>query len=124
MLRIAVFTVIVFALSAPLAFAEGHDGGEGLYGPADDKVVTNTGFILIAGFPLLIKSQFPHINALQYAWLGPLIGAVIRPFGGWLADKLGGARVTFWVFVVMALGVVGVLYFVPTSGSGGRSSEP
>ena len=54
MLRIAVFTVIVFALSAPLAFAEGHDGGEGLYGPADDKVVTNTGFILIAVFPLLI----------------------------------------------------------------------
>jgi hypothetical protein len=53
-LRIAAFTVIVFALSAPLAFAEGHDGGEGLYGPADDKVVTNTGFILIAGFPLLI----------------------------------------------------------------------
>ena len=57
-----------------------------------------------AGFPLLIKSQFPHVNALQYAWLGPLVGAVMRPFGGWLADKLGGARVTFWVFVVMALG--------------------
>lgn len=72
-----------------------------------------------AGFPLLIKSQFPHINALQYAWLGPLIGAVIRPFGGWLSDKLGGARVTFWVFVAMVLGVVGVLYFLPTGGTGG-----
>jgi hypothetical protein len=53
-LRIALLTVIVFALSAPLAFAGEHDGGEGIYGPADDKVVTNTGFILIAGFPLLI----------------------------------------------------------------------
>jgi hypothetical protein len=54
-LRIAVLTVIAFALSAPAALAaEGHDGGEGLYGPANDKVVTNTGFILIAGFPLLI----------------------------------------------------------------------
>jgi preprotein translocase subunit SecG len=54
-LRIAVFTMIVFALSAPAALAsEGHDGGEGLYGPADDKVVTNTGFILIVGFPVLI----------------------------------------------------------------------
>ena len=46
------------------------------------------------GFPLLIKSQFPGVNPLAYAWLGPLVGAVVRPFGGWLADKLGGARVT------------------------------
>lgn len=72
-----------------------------------------------AGFPLLIKSQFPGVNALQYAWLGPLIGAVIRPFGGWLADKLGGAVVTFWNFIVMALAVGGVLYFLPSGPSGG-----
>ena len=72
-----------------------------------------------AGFPLLIKSQFPQVNALQYAWLGPLVGALVRPFGGWLADKLGGARVTFWNFVAMALAVVGVLYFLPSGGSGG-----
>ncbi len=66
-----------------------------------------------AGFPLLIKSQFPGVNPLAYAWLGPLVGAVVRPFGGWLADKLGGARVTFWNFVVMALAVIGVLCFLP-----------
>lgn len=66
-----------------------------------------------AGFPLLIKSQFPGVNPLAYAWLGPLVGAVIRPFGGWLADKLGGARVTFWNFVVMALAVLGVVWFLP-----------
>ncbi|MEP7118289.1 MAG: MFS transporter [Acidobacteriota bacterium] len=66
-----------------------------------------------AGFPLLIKGLFPAVNPLAYAWLGPLVGAVVRPFGGWLADKLGGARVTFWNFVVMALAVVGVLYFLP-----------
>jgi NNP family nitrate/nitrite transporter-like MFS transporter len=72
-----------------------------------------------AGFPLLIKSQFPGINALAYAWLGPLIGASIRPFGGWLADKLGGAPVTFWNFVVMACAVGGVLYFLPSGPSGG-----
>jgi len=72
-----------------------------------------------AGFPLLIKSQFPAVNALQFAWLGPFVGAVIRPFGGWLADKLGGARVTFWNFIVMALAVGGVLYFLPSGGSGG-----
>jgi NNP family nitrate/nitrite transporter-like MFS transporter len=72
-----------------------------------------------AGFPLLIKSQFPEVNALHYAWMGPLVGAVIRPFGGWLSDKLGGARVTFWNFIAMALAVIGVLYFLPSAGSGG-----
>jgi len=72
-----------------------------------------------AGFPLLIKSQFPLVNALSYAWLGPLVGALIRPFGGWLSDKLGGARVTFWNFIAMALGVVGVLCFLPQGGQGG-----
>ena len=72
-----------------------------------------------AGFPLLIKSQFPAINALAYAWMGPLVGAIIRPFGGYLADRLGGARVTFWNFIVMAAGVVGVWYFLPSGPSGG-----
>lgn len=73
-----------------------------------------------AGFPLLIKSQFPGINALQYAWLGPLVGALIRPVGGWLSDKLGGARVTFWTFVAMAGGVFAVLQFLPHAGAGGN----
>jgi len=68
-----------------------------------------------AGFPLLIKSQFPGVNALSYAWLGPLVGALVRPVGGWLSDKLGGARVTFWNFIAMALAVVGVLFFLPTA---------
>ena len=72
-----------------------------------------------AGFPLLIRSQFPHVNALQYAWLGPLVGAAVRPFGGWLADRLGGAAVTFWNFVVMALAVLGVLVFLPSHGTSG-----
>lgn len=72
-----------------------------------------------AGFPLLIKSQFPGVNALQYAWVGPLVGAAVRPFGGWLADKLSGARVTFWNFIVMTLAVAGVLAFLPKDGAGG-----
>ena len=73
-----------------------------------------------AGLPLLITSQFPQVNALSYAWLGPLVGALIRPLGGWLADKFGGARVTFWDFVVMAIGVLGVLVFLPHGGQGGN----
>jgi NNP family nitrate/nitrite transporter-like MFS transporter len=66
-----------------------------------------------AGFPLLIKSQFAGVNPLAFAWVGPLVGALIRPFGGWLADKMGGAQVTLWNFIVMALAVIGVLYFLP-----------
>lgn len=73
-----------------------------------------------AGFPLLIKSQFPGINALQYAWLGPLVGALVRPVGGWLADKVGGARVTFWNFAAMVVGVLAVLQFLPSHGQGGN----
>ena len=76
-----------------------------------------------AGFPLLIKSQFPGINPLAYAWLGPFVGAVVRPFGGWLADKAGGARVTLWNFVVMALGVLGVLAYLPGGALGGPSGS-
>lgn len=73
-----------------------------------------------AGFPLLIKSQFPGVNALSYAWLGPLVGALVRPVGGWLSDKLGGARVTFWNFIAMGLGVFAVLTFLPSQGQGGN----
>ena len=75
-----------------------------------------------AGFPLLIKSQFPGVNPLAYAWLGPLTGAVVRPFGGWLADKLGGAKVTLWNFIVMTIAVGGVLTFLPHGPLGGSFS--
>jgi NNP family nitrate/nitrite transporter-like MFS transporter len=73
-----------------------------------------------AGLPLLIKSQFPGVNPTQYAFLGPLLGALVRPAGGWIADKLGGARVTFWNFIVMAASVGGILAFLPHGDSGGN----
>jgi NNP family nitrate/nitrite transporter-like MFS transporter len=62
-----------------------------------------------AAFPLLIKSQFPGAPAGYLAFLGPLVGSVARPAGGWLADRVGGARITMWNFALMAVGVVGVL---------------
>jgi len=46
---------LLLALVAPVALARtGHDAGQGTYGEADDKVVTNAGFILIIFFPLVI----------------------------------------------------------------------
>ncbi len=65
-----------------------------------------------AGFPLLAKTQFPDVNSLQYVFLGPLVGALSRAATGWISDKFGGGRVTFWTFLAMILAVGGVLYFL------------
>ncbi|WP_213361779.1 NarK family nitrate/nitrite MFS transporter [Brachymonas denitrificans] len=73
-----------------------------------------------AGFPLLIKSQFAGVNPTQYAFLGALVGGLSRPFGGWLSDKIGGAKVTQFVFLGMIAGVMGVLAFLPHGGQGGN----
>jgi NNP family nitrate/nitrite transporter-like MFS transporter len=49
------------------------------------------------------------VKAAYLTFLGPLLGSLIRPVGGALADRLGGARVTFWNFVAMAVGASIVL---------------
>jgi hypothetical protein len=54
MVRAALLSLSLLLLSAAPAFAQASDQGEGTWGPASDKVVTDAGFILIAGFPLLI----------------------------------------------------------------------
>src|SRR6266702_1582400 len=64
-----------------------------------------------AAFPLLIKTQFPEVT-VAIAFLGPLVGSLSRPLGGWLSDKIGGAIVTFWNFMVMGAATIGVMYFV------------
>ncbi|WP_332697480.1 NarK family nitrate/nitrite MFS transporter [Halalkalibacter lacteus] len=63
-----------------------------------------------AAFPLLLRSQFPDYVAL--AFLGAFLAAAFRPVGGWVSDKFGGARVTSYVLVVMALGAFSVIYFI------------
>ncbi|MBU1263960.1 MAG: MFS transporter [Gammaproteobacteria bacterium] len=40
-------------------------------------------------------------SALQYAWIGPFVGALIRPVGGWIADKVGGSIVTQIISAIM-----------------------
>ena len=57
---------------------------------------------------LVLQNEFgasPQ-EAVSYTFLGPLLGSFSRPLGGWLADRLGGARVTFWNFLGMAVGTV------------------
>jgi NNP family nitrate/nitrite transporter-like MFS transporter len=73
-----------------------------------------------AGYPLLVKSLFPDERTLQYAWMGPFLGAAIRPVGGWLADRLGGAKITMLVFLLMILGVVAVLFTLPNAAHPGN----
>jgi hypothetical protein len=51
-LKTSILTLALLAVAAPAALA--HDGGEGLWGETNDKVITNAGFILIAFFPLFI----------------------------------------------------------------------
>ena len=70
-----------------------------------------------AAFPLLAKILFPDVNELQYAFLGPLVGALVRAAAGKPVDRYGGGRITFWVFVAMSFGVVGILYAIGMKGS-------
>lgn len=65
-----------------------------------------------AGLPLLAKHQFPDVDVLKFVFLGPLVGAISRAATGWISDKWGGGRVTFWVFIFMMAGVAGVIYFL------------
>ncbi len=84
-----------------------------------------------AAFPLAIKVVFGYIHvpdaagvlqhdvvnpnapsALMYAWMGPFIGAFIRPLGGWASDKVGGAKITQIVAIVMIVAALGVAYYM------------
>jgi NNP family nitrate/nitrite transporter-like MFS transporter len=49
-------------------------------------------------------------SALTYAWIGPFIGAAVRPVGGWIADKVGGSIVTQWISAAMVLASAAVGY--------------
>jgi len=69
-----------------------------------------------AAFPLLSKVLFPQVNALQWAFLGPLVGALARAAAGKFCDRIGGGRITLWVFVAMSLGTCGILYAIGMKG--------
>ena len=61
----------------------------------------------------VMQHTLPNPNApavLAFAWIGPFVGALIRPVGGWISDKIGGSIVTQWVCAVMVAGSVAVGY--------------
>ncbi|HEY0577301.1 MAG TPA: nitrate/nitrite transporter [Pseudonocardia sp.] len=67
-------------------------------------------------FGLVLQNQF-HRTPLQAAavtFIGPLLGSLIRPLGGWLSDRIGGTRVTFWNFLLMG---VSTLVCIAASGT-------
>jgi NNP family nitrate/nitrite transporter-like MFS transporter len=49
-------------------------------------------------------------SALTYAWIGPFVGAAIRPIGGWISDKVGGSIVTQVISAVMVFASAAVGY--------------
>jgi NNP family nitrate/nitrite transporter-like MFS transporter len=61
-----------------------------------------------AAFPTLLKSQFPEVPT-TIAFVGALLGALTRPLGGIVADRLGGARVTIASFAVLTAGALGAI---------------
>ena len=73
-------------------------------------------------FPLLIRVVFGTLhdgtpnpqapNPFVYAWLGPLVGSLIRPVGGWLSDKWSGAKVTQVATAVMIAAALGAAYYI------------
>lgn len=86
-----------------------------------------------AAFPKLIQDVFGYLpdgtinssapNPLHYAWLGPLVGSLIRPVGGWLSDRLGGAKVTQWNTVVMIASALGVSFVIKLAGASNAPHE-
>lgn len=76
-----------------------------------------------ASFPKLIQDVFGYLpggavnpnapNPMTWAFLGPMVGALIRPIGGWLSDKIkSGSRVTTWSTIAQVIAALGVAYFV------------
>jgi NNP family nitrate/nitrite transporter-like MFS transporter len=62
-------------------------------------------------FGLVLQTQFgaSPLQATTYTFLGPLLGSLFRPVGGWLADRFGGARITLSTFAGLAAGTVVLL---------------
>ena len=86
------------------------------YANAFPKLIDDVfGVIRVAGdgSPLAQAIQNPDAPiSASYIWIGAGVGALIRPLGGWLSDKFGGARVTHWDTILMIASTVTAGYLV------------
>lgn len=72
-----------------------------------------------AALMLLITREFPEINMAWAAFLGPFIGAGMRPVGGWLADKINsGSKITLYSLFVMLIACGAALFGIQTHSFG------
>jgi MFS transporter, NNP family, nitrate/nitrite transporter len=79
--------------------------------PLSMKVIFGISHVRDAAGVLQHTMNNPNAPAvLAYAWIGPFVGALIRPLGGWISDKVGGSIVTQWISAVMVLASVAVGY--------------
>jgi NNP family nitrate/nitrite transporter-like MFS transporter len=79
---------------------------------------------LAVGFPMLLSLLFPDRHTFEFAFVGPLLGALVRPIGGWMSDQLGGARVSFWSFVAMTAAVWLALSALPATDAASVITKP
>jgi len=70
--------------------------------PLSITVIFGDTHVLDAATGLWTHAKNPNApSALTYAWIGPFVGALIRPVGGWISDKVGGSIVTQIISAVM-----------------------
>lgn len=77
-----------------------------------------------SSFPKLIQDVFGYLpdgttvnpnapNPLMWSFLGPMVGAFVRPVGGWLSDKIkSGSKVTMWSTLAQVVAALGVSFFI------------
>ncbi len=76
------------------------------------KVIFGVKHVLVDGVMTHDIANPDGPSALMFAWTGPFIGALIRPVGGMIADKMGGAKVTQIISVIMVASALGVAYYM------------
>ncbi len=76
------------------------------------KVIFGFQHVMVDGVMTHDLANLDGPSALMFAWTGPFIGALIRPVGGMIADKIGGAKVTQIISVVMVASALGVAYYM------------
>jgi NNP family nitrate/nitrite transporter-like MFS transporter len=70
--------------------------------PLAIKVIFGNTHVFDAATQAWVHAKNPNaISVFTYAWIGPFVGALIRPVGGWISDKVGGSIVTQIIAVVM-----------------------